>query len=219
MPTGSAISLSIHESQSRLWENNVGRSLAFWQHHYPQLQKCFPNNLKKVDLRTFYKGINRIAPNLIRTEADELHYHLHVLIRYEIEKTIMEGGANAADLNMIWNQKYKEYLGVEVPDDLHGILQDVHWSHGSIGYFPTYSLGSFYAAQFYQAAKKDIKKLSKKISKGNTRPLLDWLRQNIHRHGRLYEAEELCQQITGSTLSLDSFIKYATKKYKTIYNL
>ncbi len=219
LPTGNAISLGIHESQSRLWENNVGRSLAFWKHQYPYLQKQFKKNLEHVSLSEFYKGINKIKPNLIRTEADELHYHIHVMIRYEIEKEIMEGKIATVDLAKVWNQKYRDYMGVNVPDDLNGVLQDVHWSHGSFGYFPTYSLGSFYAAQFYAKAKQDIPKLGKKISKGKNQPLLDWLRDNIHQYGRLYEAEELCKKVTGEVLNIDYFVKYATKKYKEIYSI
>lgn len=217
LATGSAISLSIHESQSRLWENNVGRSKNFWSYHYTGLQKAFPSNLNKVSINKFYKGINKVSPNFIRTEADELHYHIHVIIRYEIEKAIMENKVSTADLKDLWNEKYKVYLGLDVPDDLHGILQDVHWSHGSIGYFPTYSLGSLYAAQFYAAAQQQIKKLDKKISKGNTKDLLLWLRENIHQHGRTYEADELCMQVTGEKLNTDHFMNYVTKKYADIY--
>jgi carboxypeptidase Taq len=219
LATGNAISLSIHESQSRLWENNVGRSIEFWFANYNELQSTFKSNLKQVDLEQFYKGINVIKPNLIRTEADELHYHLHVLIRYEIEKAIMEDKVETADLKQIWNDKYKEYLGLDVIDDNNGILQDIHWSHGSIGYFPTYSLGSFYAAQFFRQAVKDNKKIPKKIAKGDNGPLLKWLRKNIHKHGRLYEADELCERITGEGLNIDHFMKYVTKKYTKIYNL
>lgn len=217
LPTGNAISLGIHESQSRLWENNVGRSLAFWKHQYPILQQYFGKNLKNIPLEDFYRGINKIKPNLIRTEADELHYHIHVMIRYEIEKEIMEGKIETVDLAKVWNKKYMDYMGVKVPDDISGVLQDVHWSHGSFGYFPTYSLGSFYAAQFYAKAEADIKKVNKKISKGNTQPLLNWLRDNIHQHGRLYEAEELCKKVTGEELNIDYFVKYATLKYGKIY--
>lgn len=213
LPTGSYISLSIHESQSRLWENNVARALPFWKKHYKMVKKIFPKQFKDVDLGKFYKAINTISPNLIRTEADELHYHYHVLIRYEIEKALIEGTLEVKDLREVWNAKYKEYLGIEPEDDNTGILQDIHWSHGSFGYFPTYSLGSFYAAQFYAQAKKDIPKLEKQIAAGNTLVLLDWLREKIHRHGRRYEAEELCQMITGEALNVQHFLDYAEKKF------
>lgn len=213
LPTGGYISLAMHESQSRLWENNVGRSKPFWKKHYKMVQKIFPKQFKGVDLDKFYKAINTIAPNLIRTEADELHYHYHVLIRYEIEKALIEGSLEVKDLKKIWNKKYKEYLGVAPKDDATGVLQDIHWSHGSFGYFPTYSLGSFYAAQLFAQASKDIPKLEKQIAIGNTQVLLDWLREKIHRHGRRYEAEELCEMITGEPLNVQYFLDYAEEKF------
>lgn len=217
LPSGSFISLSIHESQSRLWENHVGRSLDYWTFWYPSLKGEFPKNLKKVSLEQFYAGINRIAPNLIRTEADELHYHFHVLIRYEIEKGLIEGSIDTENLDTIWNEKYQEYFGISAEDANNGILQDVHWGHGSFGYFPTYSLGSFYAAQFFNQASKDISKLNKKLAKGKTGPLLKWLRENIHQHGRRYEADELCNMITGESLNVDHFLQYANDKFLNIY--
>ncbi|MBL7829551.1 MAG: carboxypeptidase M32 [Saprospiraceae bacterium] len=216
LPCGSAASLSIHESQSRLWENMVGRGKNFWKFHYPKLQKIFPKNLSNISLDHFYKAINHIEPNYIRTEADELHYHFHVMIRYEIEKSIMEGLIKTSDLRDYWNARYKEYLNVDVPSDLEGILQDIHWSHGSFGYFPTYSLGSFYAAQFYEKAKADITNLEKQIESGNSSELLHWLRNNIHAHGRKYLPNELCKQVTGSELSLDPFMDYVKLKYSEI---
>ncbi len=217
LPTGSYLSLSIHESQSRLWENHVGRSKEYWSYWYPSLKTDFPKSLNKTDLNSFYKGINKISPNLIRTEADELHYHFHVLIRYEIEKGLMEGSIDTDNLDKVWNEKYKEYLGISAKDANQGILQDVHWGHGSIGYFPTYSLGSFYAAQFYAQAQKDIKKLNKKLSKGDTSQLLAWLRENVHQHGRRYESDELCNRITGESLNFDHFLKYASDKFLSVY--
>jgi len=219
LPRGTYISLGIHESQSRLWENNVGRSLAFWMPKYAELQTTFPENLKDISLQQFYKGTNRVEPGFIRTESDELNYHFHVLIRYEIEKGLVEGSLEVEGLDEIWNAKYKEYLGVDVPDDNHGILQDVHWSHGSMGYFPTYSLGSFYAAQFFQQAEKDIPNLISNIEKGNTQPMLDWLRENVHQYGQLYTAEELCTKITGEPLNFKYFMDYAKAKYGKIYGL
>lgn len=218
LPTGSAISLSIHESQSRLWENNVARGKAFWSKYFKTAKKMFPKQLKKQTVESFYKAINVIEPNLIRTEADELHYHYHVLIRYEIEKALIEGSMEVADLRDVWNAKYKEYLNVDVTDDVNGVLQDIHWSHGSFGYFPTYSLGSFYAAQLYAQAEKDIPKLEKQIAAGNTSVLLDWLREKVHRHGRRYEAEELCEMITGEPLNVKYFMDYAKKKYGEVYS-
>lgn len=217
LPLGRAVSLGIHESQSRLWENNVGRSLAFWRANYADLQKRFPEQLKDVSLEDFWKGFNRIAPNLVRTEADELHYHFHVMIRYEIEKGLIEGSIDTKGLDKVWNDRYREYLGVEVPDDKQGILQDIHWSHGSIGYFPTYSLGSFYAAQFFAQAQKDIPDLKAQIEKGDTTKLLAWLRENIHKHGRRYDARKLCKRVTGEELNFDYFMDYAREKYGRVY--
>lgn len=213
MPSGEYLSLGIHESQSRLWENNVGRSLAYWSYHFPKLKAVFPEELASVTPEHFYAVINRVSPSLIRTNADELTYHLHVLIRFEIEIALMEGKVAVKDLPQLWNSKYKEYLGVDVPSDAKGVLQDVHWSHGSFGYFPTYSLGSFYAAQFYNKALHDIPELEQEIAKGNTSVLLEWLRTHIHAYGRLYTATELCTKITGKPLDFDEFMIYVTRKF------
>ncbi len=217
LPLGSAISLAIHESQSRMWENNVGRSLGFWQTNYPSLQATFPEQLALVPVQEFYKAMNKVAPNFVRTEADELHYHLHVLIRYEIEKDLISGTISTKELEQVWNAKYMEYLGVEVTDPVKGILQDIHWSHGSVGYFPTYSLGSFYAAQFFTKACKDIPTLKEEIAAGNSSNLLAWLRTNVHAFGRYYTAEELCEKVTGEKLNFDYFYQYAIEKYTQVY--
>lgn len=219
LPCGEAASLGIHESQSRLWENNVGRSLPFWQHHYAALQARFPENLKNVSLEDFYKAINQVQPSLIRTEADELTYHFHVMIRYEIEKGLLDGTYATKDLNEIWNKYYREYLHVDVPNDNQGVLQDIHWSHGSFGYFPTYSLGSLYAAQFFTAAQQQIPGLIEQITKGDYKQLLTWLRDEIHHHGRYYTSNELCAKVTGEPLAFRYFLDYATKKYHHIYNV
>ncbi|GAA4727951.1 carboxypeptidase M32 [Flavisolibacter ginsenosidimutans] len=217
LPLGEACSYSIHESQSRLWENNVGRSKDFWQFYYPQLQQYFPGQFHNVDLERFYKGINKVQPSLIRTEADEISYHFHVFIRYELEKKLIEGALATADIPVFWNEGYKTYLGVTVPDDKRGCLQDVHWSHGSFGYFPTYSLGSFYAAQFFAKAKNEIATLSGEITEGNTESLLQWLRTKIHSKGRYFTSEGLCKDITGEGLNGRYFLNYAQEKYTGIY--
>ncbi|MGX5820410.1 carboxypeptidase M32 [Chitinophaga lutea] len=219
LPAGEAASLGIHESQSRLWENNVGRSLTFWQHHYGHLQGIFRSNLLAVPLQDFYRAINMVRPSLVRTEADELTYHFHVMIRYEIEKGLLDGTYAVKDLRSVWNRYYEEYLQVRVPDDLQGVLQDIHWSHGSFGYFPTYSLGSFYAAQFYATAKQQVPGLEAGIASGQYRPLLDWLRANIHRYGRYYTSNELCEKVTGEKLRFQHFMDYAKEKYSGIYQL
>ena len=217
LPLGEACSFSIHESQSRLWENNVGRSLPFWQHFYPQVQQHFPKQFGQVSLEQFYKAINSVQPSLIRTEADEISYHFHVFIRYELEKRLLEGSIKTADIPSFWNEQYKTYLGVDVPDDKSGALQDVHWAHGSFGYFPTYSLGSFYAAQLFAQAEKELSGLKKDISVGNTAPLLNWLRAKIHSKGRYFTSEELCKEVTGEGLNGNYFLNYVQEKYAAIY--
>ena len=219
LPLGEACSYSIHESQSRLWENNVGRSRAFWKQYFPLLQKHFPREFNNTDTDGFYKGINKVEPSFIRTEADEITYHFHVYIRYELEKRLIEGSLKTTEIPSFWNELYKKHLGVTVPDDKKGCLQDVHWSHGSFGYFPTYSLGSFYAAQFYDAASKAHPNLEEEIGKGNTSLLLQWLRKEVHQKGRFHNSEELCQEITGSGLDASHFINYLLHKYVSIYNL
>ncbi len=219
LPAGEAISLGIHESQSRLWENNVGRSLPFWKANYKNLQNIFPENLNTIALESFYRSMNKVAPSLIRTNADELTYHFHILVRFEIEKALIEGSIEVKDLANTWNQRYKEYLGIDVPSDAEGVLQDIHWSHGSFGYFPTYSLGSFYAAQFYHQAKQDIPNLEQAIASGDMEPMFNWLRTNIHQHGKLFSAEELCVRLTGEKLNFKYFMDYAREKYAYIYNL
>ena len=219
LPLSEAISLGIHESQSRLWENNVGRSLAYWKKNFPLIQSYFPDQLKDVKAEDFYKAMNKVEPSLIRTSADELTYHFHVMIRFEIEKALFEGTIKVADLPSYWNAKYKEYLGVDVPSDTKGVLQDIHWSHGSFGYFPTYSIGSFYAAQFFDQAKKENPSLTAEIEKGEMQNLLKWLREKIHIHGRFYTASELCEKITGEKLNFAYFMNYAKEKYGAIYGV
>jgi carboxypeptidase Taq len=217
LPLGEACSLSIHESQSRLWENQVGRSYIFWRKHYPSLQEQFPKQLGGISVDQFYAGINQVKPSLIRTEADEVTYHFHVMVRYELEKKIIEGSLSVADIPAYWNEQYQHYLGVKPPDDLNGCLQDVHWSHGSFGYFPTYSLGSFYAAQFFEQAVKDVPGLLSEIGSGQYKSLVNWLREKIHAHGRYYTSEELCKEVCGKPLDIGHFMQYLLDKYKKIY--
>ena len=219
LPLGSPASLGIHESQSRLWENCVGRGRAFWSHFYPVLQGHFPEQLGSVAMEEFYKAANRVEPSLIRTEADEVTYHFHVLIRYEIEKALIEGSLDPKDLRGKWNELHEHYLGITPPDDVHGILQDVHWSHGSFGYFPTYTLGSFYAAQFYTFAAQEIVGLEDKTAAGDFTELLAWLREKVHRHGRRYNSEELCEKVTGERLDPAYFVRYIEAKYDEIYSV
>lgn len=215
LPLGEYCSLSIHESQSRLWENNVGRSRSFWEKNFGFLTDHFPD-FKTVGLENFYKGINKVSPSLIRTEADELTYHFHIMIRYELEKRLIEGSMKTEDIPAYWNDLYREFLGIEVPDDRRGCLQDVHWSHGSFGYFATYSLGSLYAAQFYAAICRENESVRKDVG-NHTQEVLTWLRQHIHQFGRYYNSGELCKEATGESLQSQYFINYATEKFSDIY--
>ena len=218
-PLGNSISLGIHESQSRLWENHVARSLPYWKNNYSRLQSLFPEKLKNIDYKMFYKACNNVKSSLIRTNADELTYHLHVLIRYEIEKGLIEGSIQVDELPIKWNNLYKKYLNIDVPSDSVGVLQDIHWSHGSFGYFPTYTIGSFYAAQFYNQASNEISNIESKIENGDTKELLNWLREKIHKHGQRYEAKDLCKKITGEELNFKYFMNYAINKYSKIYDI
>ncbi len=218
LPLSEYCSLSIHESQSRLWENCVGRGIAFWKHNYSLLNSFFPKQFTGIDIDKFYKGINKVQSSLIRTEADELTYHFHVMIRYEIEKMLIDGSIKTKDIPAYWNEHYEKYLGIKVPDDKNGCLQDVHWSHGSFGYFATYSLGSLYAAQLYAAYGGQNASLEKELALGNNNNILQWLRQQVHRHGRYYTSEELCSHATGEVLNSNYFINYASKKYNHIYS-
>lgn len=213
LPSGEYCSLAIHESQSRLWENNVGRSIEFWSGQFPELKQAFPETLKDVNVNQFYNALNVVQPSLIRINADELTYHFHVMIRFEVEKAIFENRIQVSEIPAYWNARYKEYLGIEVPSDAEGCMQDVHWSHGSFGYFPTYSLGSFYAAQMFFAAEKAIPGLKDQIRRKNYSELLKWLRTNIHQHGKTYSARELCIRSTGEELNFRYFMDYVKAKY------
>jgi carboxypeptidase Taq len=217
LPSGEFASLGIHESQSRLWENHVGRSRAFWKLHFPSAVEKFPEAFKGIPEETFYKAVNKVKPSLIRTESDELTYHFHVFVRYEIEKMLISGDLKTADIPGCWKELYKKWLGVEVTDDQRGCLQDVHWSHGSFGYFPTYSLGSFYAAQFFASANINDTQLVDNMEKGNTTGLLRWLKQRIYASGRIYTSEEICKNATGETLNVQYFVDYLLGKYGKIY--
>lgn len=218
-PLGEPISFGIHESQSRIWENIVGRGKPFWEYFYPYLQKKFPKPFSKIKLVDFYKTINSVQSSLIRTEADEVTYNLHIIMRFEIEKELLDGSIEAEDLPKIWNNKVKEYFGIKVPSDALGVLQDVHWSGGSIGYFPTYALGNLYSAQFWAAAKRDMPDLEEKIAKGQFFHFKEWLKKNIHIHGKLYSAEEMAKKVTGEKLNSQYFIDYIKNKYREIYKL
>ncbi len=216
-PLGEAISLGIHESQSRLWENCVGRSRPFWQHFYPILQEHFSDQLKNINLDEYYAGINIVRPSLIRVEADELTYNLHIMVRFEIEKALIEGDLDVDALPGVWKEKMKEYLGVVPESDADGVLQDVHWSGGAIGYFPTYTLGNLYAAQIFRQAKKEIPELCPQIEMGDLLTLKRWLNKKIHRWGRQYPSEDLLQRVTGESLNPRYFIEALKEKFGEIY--
>jgi carboxypeptidase Taq len=217
LPSGEYISLGVHESQSRLWENNVGRSLEFWQCNFPLMQQYFPKEMEGCTAQDVFHSANEVTPSLIRIQADELTYHFHILIRYEIEKAILTKSVKVADLPALWNELYLKYLGVKVPSDAQGVLQDIHWSHGSFGYFPTYSLGSFYAAQYFNQAEKEISGLKSMIKAGNLLPLKQWLNQNIHQYGKQYSADELCRKVTGESLNVAVFMQYMEEKLGRVY--
>lgn len=212
-------SLAVHESQSRMWENLVGRSLPFWEHFFPELQKTFPSQLDGVTAKSFYKGINKVEPSLIRVNADEATYNLHIMLRLEIEIGMVDGSIAVKDLPEIWNTKMREYLGVTPPNDAKGVLQDVHWSGGMIGYFSTYALGNIISAQLWETINHDIRDLDDQIGKGKFDQLLGWLREKIHVHGRKYDPQDLVQKITGERIDSAAYVRYLTKKYSEIYGL
>jgi carboxypeptidase Taq len=214
LPAGEYASLSIHESQSRFWENCIGRSLDFWQGHYGLLQETFPASLHIVPVEKFVAGINKVMPSFIRTEADELTYHYHVYIRYTIEKELLTDQLKVADVKERWNSLYKQYLQVEVPNDNKGCLQDVHWSHGSIGYFPTYSLGSMAAAQIWDTIQKTHPNIKEEIRLKNYSNIHSWLKQHIYVYGKLANTNEILEAATGSILNSSYFLNYAKEKFK-----
>jgi carboxypeptidase Taq len=216
-PRASAVSLGIHESQSRLWENLVGRGLSFWKYFYPELQKSFPGVFDGLSLETFHFAVNHSAPSFIRTESDEVTYNLHVALRFDIEVALIAGTLKAADIPSAWNEAMKKYFGIVPPTDSVGCLQDVHWSHGSFGYFPTYTLGNLYSAQFFDAANKDLGGLEARFEKGDFKPLKKWLNEKIHAHGQRYRAGDLCKVATGKELSSDYFLNYLEKKFGGLY--
>ncbi len=218
-PMAEAISLGIHESQSRMWENFVGRSQAFWTHFFPRAQAAFPGALKGVGAEGFYSAINQVRASLIRVEADEVTYNLHILLRFELEQALIGGDLEAADLPGVWNETFERYFGMRPPNDAQGCLQDVHWSAGLIGYFPTYSLGNLYAAQFFEQAKEDLGDLDEMFARGEFEPLTGWLREKIHRHGQRYRAGELVEEVTGKALSHRALMAHLKGKFGELYGI
>ncbi len=218
-PLGQSASLAIDESQSRTWETIIGRSLSFWEYTYPLFQEAFPEHLKGIHLEDFYKAINVVEPSLIRTESDEVSYNLHVMVRFEIEKALIEGTAKVNQIPELWNEKMREYLSIAPKADSEGCLQDIHWSLGAIGYFPTYCLGNLYAAQFFETFMSEHPDWKQRLAKGDFHFISDWQNEHIHRWGRYYLPEDLCERITGKPLSEKSFIHYLEEKYTPLYHL
>lgn len=217
-PAARSISLGIHESQSRLWENQVGRSRPFWEFLYSQFQRC-TGAFDDVPLDDFYFAINNVRPSLIRVEADEVTYGLHIMLRFDLERQMLAGKLDTSEIPDAWNAKYEELLGITPPNDREGCLQDIHWAFGIFGYFPTYQLGNLYSAQFFAAAEKAIPDLPSQIAQGDMAALREWLRENIHQHGQRYRANELCELVCGSGLSHEPYMQYLNSKFKPLYGL
>jgi carboxypeptidase Taq len=217
-PLGEAASFGIHESQSRLWENQVGRSKEFWTYALPILKKHF-SQLKDVKLDDWYRVINVVRPSMIRVESDEVYYSLHIMLRFDIESQIINGKVDVKDIPALWNEKMKEYFGIMPKNDSEGVMQDVHWSFGGFGYFPSYAMGNLYGAQIMEQAEKEIPNLWDNFKKGEFLPLKDWLNDKVHKHGRYYDPEKLIEVISGAPLSADPFMNYLEKKYAEIYKL
>jgi len=212
LPQGEYTNLSTAESQSRIWENNIGRSRAFVSWMYPILRATFPVQFSDVSEDECYAGLNIVKPDFIRVEADELTYHMHIVLRFEAEKAMITGELEVDDLPDFWNAKMKEYLGVDVPNDTKGCLQDVHWAHGSMGYFPTYSFGTMYAAQYDAAMRKEMD-VDTLAAMGNFTPMKKWLNKNIHEAGDLYGSSELCKKVTGEGLNPNYLLRYLEAKF------
>lgn len=216
-PLGDAVSLGIHESQSRMWENFVGRGRPFWEWAMPVVRKTFGDPFNSFSLDEVYAAVNTVEPSYIRVEADEATYNLHIMLRFELERAIISGDLAVEDIPGEWNTRFEDYLGLKVPDDARGCLQDVHWSFGLMGYFPTYALGNLYAAQFWEKINQDIPDLEDRFRRGDFTTLLGWLRTNIHAHGKRYKAGELCERVTGKPLEAEPLLRHLRGKLKPVY--
>ncbi len=212
-------SLGLHESQSRMWENLVGRSRPFWRYFFPQLQATFPEQFKQVDAETFYRAVNKVQPSFIRVEADEATYNLHIILRFELEQQMLEGHLALRDLPEAWNARMKDYLGVDVPNDAAGVLQDVHWSSSLIGYFPTYSLGNIMSAQIWEKALEAMPDLYEQFERGEFLALREWLRDHLHRHGRKFTPAETLQTVVGGPIDVGPYVRYLKGKHGEIYKV
>jgi carboxypeptidase Taq len=211
-PLGSGVSLGMHESQSRTWENLVGRSRAFWRFFYPQLQKVFPAQLGSVDEEAFFRAVNKVHPSLIRIDADEVTYNLHIILRFELEQELIEDRLELRDLPDAWNARMDEYLGIEVPDDAHGVLQDMHWAGGSIGYFPTYSLGNVMSVQIWGRMMEDVADVDEQMERGEFGEIREWLRSHLYVLGRKYTPQETIERVTGSRIDAGPYVRYLREK-------
>jgi carboxypeptidase Taq len=211
-PLGAGVSLGVHESQSRLWENLVGRSRSFWRFFYPRLQEAFPRQLGSVEEEAFYRAVNKVHPSLIRIDADEVTYNLHIILRFELEQELIENRLAVKDLPAAWNERMEEYLGVEVPDDARGVLQDMHWASGAIGYFPTYSLGNVMSVQIWERLKEDLGDLDERFERGEFGELRDWLREHLYRLGRKLTPQETIERVTGSRIDAQPYVRYLREK-------
>jgi len=218
-PLARGASLGIHESQSRMWENLVGRSRPFWEHFYPKLRERFPSQLGRIDADTFFKAVNVVERSPIRVEADEMTYNLHIMLRFELEKQLLEGKLAARELPEAWKANSKEYLGLEPRTDADGVMQDIHWASGSIGYFPTYTLGNVVSVQLFEAAQKAHRGLTDEFRVGKFSTLLSWLRQHVHRHGRKFFPRDLIKRATGTDLTPEPYLRYLETKFGAIYGI
>jgi len=212
------VSFGAHESQSRLFENHVGRSREFWQLNFAEARAAFPEQLADIDVETFWRGVNRVEPGLIRVQADELTYDFHIMLRVDIEAALVDGSLKVADLPEAWNAKIKEYLGLDVPSDRLGVLQDVHWSSGQIGTFCNYTIGNVMAGQLFEAAATDAS-VADGLATANYAPLREWMTEQVHRHGRRYGRNELLVRATGRPLDPAPYIAHLTEKYSAIYGI
>lgn len=213
-------SLGLHESQSRMWENLVGRSLSFWKYFYPKLQQVFPQQFSTIRLEEFYRAINKVQPSFIRVEADEATYNLHIVLRFEIERGMISGEIPLKDLPEVWNSRFQEYLGLDIPNDSLGVLQDIHWSMGLIGYFPTYSLGNIISCQIWEKVLEAIPDLYEQFERGQFMALREWLRENLHKHGRKFTPKETLQKVTGKAeIDVEPYLRYLKTKFSEIYGL
>ncbi len=218
-PLFDGASPGVHESQSRLWENLVGRSLPFWRHFFPSLQAAFPEALRGVDAERFFRAVNRSYPSFIRVEADEVTYNMHILLRFELENELLDGTLKVKDLPEAWNARFKSYLGINVPNDREGVLQDVHWSYVSFGIFPGYTIGNLVGAQLMEKARSDMPDLDSRFERGEFGTMLEWLHRNVHRHGRKFTPNELLERATGRPLTAGPWIDYIQAKFAAMYGL